>query len=297
MAGGPRRWTGDDPAAVSDARPWLLGGGAGRKPAPAGGVPGTTRSPERAAAMRAAGVEPVDWADAAAVDAAIAGADAHARRRCRRTPTATRCWRATATALAAAPAGVGRLSLDHRGLRRPAGRLGRRGRARSRRSTSAAAGGWRRRRAWLATGLPVHRLPARRHLRAGAQRPRPAARGAGAAGGEAGPGLQPHPRRRHRRGVLARLDGAARTRGGPTTSPTTSRRRREDVIAYAAELLGMPAPPEVPFEDGGALADGAELLGGVEAGRRTGGSRRSSGSRSPIPTIAPGCAAILAAGG
>jgi nucleoside-diphosphate-sugar epimerase len=37
-------------------------------------VSGTTRSAEKAAAMRAAGVEPVDWADAAAVDAAIAGA-------------------------------------------------------------------------------------------------------------------------------------------------------------------------------------------------------------------------------
>ena len=39
-------------------------------------VVGTTRSPEKAAAMRAAGVEPVDWADRAAVDRAIAAADA-----------------------------------------------------------------------------------------------------------------------------------------------------------------------------------------------------------------------------
>ena len=69
----PRLWTADDPAAAPDARPWLLGGGAGRKPAGWRRL-GTTRSPERAAAMRAAGVEPVDWADAGAVDAAIAAA-------------------------------------------------------------------------------------------------------------------------------------------------------------------------------------------------------------------------------
>lgn len=39
-------------------------------------VVGTTRSPERAAAIRAAGMEPVDWDDAAAVDRAIRSAEA-----------------------------------------------------------------------------------------------------------------------------------------------------------------------------------------------------------------------------
>ena len=145
---------------------------------------------------------------------------------------------------------MGRLSLDHRGLRRPAGRLGRRGRARSRRSASAAAGGSRRRPRGAATGLPVQlfRLA-----------------------GIYGPGRSVFDRLREGRAqrvvkpgqVFSRIhvdDVAAgaraprwrgRIRGGPTTSPTTSRRRPRDVIAFAAGLLGLPVPPEVPLEAAG----------------------------------------------
>ena len=32
-------------------------------------------------------------------------------------------------------------------------------------------------------------------------------------------------------------------------SATTTRRRPRDVIAHAAELLGLPLPPEIPFEE------------------------------------------------
>ena len=40
----------------------------------------------------------------------------------------------------------------------------------------------------------------------------------------------------------------------------------QDVIAFAAELLGLPVPPEVPLRGGGALADGAELLRASRSG-------------------------------
>ena len=71
----------------------------------------------------------------------------------------------------------------------------------------------------------------------------------------------------------------------------------QEVIAYAAELLGMPAPPEVPLEAAGLSPMARSFYGGVASGWRTGGSSESSGWRSPIRTTAPGCAAILAAGG
>ena len=211
---------------------------------PAGGVLGTTRSAERAAAMRAAGVEPVDWADAAAVD----GGD--------------RGGRATA---GLAAAGRGRRPGAGAARRGAGGGAGRAGSAISRRRGSMAtgraagstrtgalapvqrarrAGGWRRRRAWLRDRAAGAGLPARRDLRAGAQRPRPAARGAGAAGGEAGAGLQPHPCRRHRRGCC----GASMARPAPGRAYNVADDEPappQDVIAYAAGLLGLPVPPEV----------------------------------------------------
>ena len=133
------RRDGHDPARDPDARPWLLGGGAGRK-ARGWQVRGTTRSADRAAAMRAAGVEPVDWADAAAVDARRSGA-------ARGDPRLAAAGRGGRPGAGAARRGagrgagaVGRISLDDRGLWRPAGRLGRRGGALA---PVASAGGWR----------------------------------------------------------------------------------------------------------------------------------------------------------
>ena len=270
---------------VSDARPWLLGGGARRKPARLAACIGTTRSTPKAAAMRAAGVEPVDWADAAAVEAAIARADGI---------LVSLPPDGIGDPVLVAPRGRARGRRIARGsaISRPPGSTatgraaGSTRRARSRRSPSAGAGGWRRRRAWARDRAAGAGLPAGRDLRAGPQRARPAARGAGAAGGEAGPGLQPDPRRRHRGGAR-RLDGAA----GPGAG--LQRRRRRAGAAAGRDRLRGGAPRDAgaaggAARGGGALADGAELLRGVRSGWRTGGSRRSSGCGSPIPTIAPG---------
>ena len=287
-------WTRHDPTRAADARPWLLGGAAGGKPAAGWRVLGTTRSPEKAAAMRAAGVEPVDWADAGAVDAAIAAADAPAR-----LAAAGRGGRPGAGAArrgaGGGAAGLGGLSLDHRGLRRPAGRLGGRGRARSRRSTSAAAGGWRR-------SAPGSRAGCR-CTSSGS----PASTGRGAA-----------PSTGCARGGRSASSSRARSSAASTstTSPRCSRasmarpapgaglqRRRRPAGAAAGRdrLRGGAARAAAAaggcLRGGGALADGAELLRGVASAWRTGGSRRSSAWRSPTPTTARGWRAILAAGG
>ena len=180
-------------------------------------VVGTTRSPEKAAAMRAAGVEPVDWADRAAVDRAIAAADALLASlppAADGDPVIAR----HADALAGTRAEwAGYLSTtgvygDRRGgwadeedALEPSGERGRR-------RVAAEA-------AWTATGLPVHHFrlagiygPGRSvldRLRAGrAQRVV-----------KPGPGVQPHPRRRHRR----RPRRLARP---PGPRPRLQRRRR-----------------------------------------------------------------------
>ena len=268
MATRRRRWPQACPAGGCSAPPARPSGR--RRCAP----PGSSRSTGR---------------DAAAVD----GGDRRGRRACWSSlppdaagdPVLAR----HARALAAAPARLGRLSLDHRRLWRPAGRLGRRGepaRAGARARPLAGGGGSR-----MARDRPageVFRLA-----------------------GIYGPGRSVLDRLREGRaqrvvkpgqvfsrihvddiaGVLARRDGAAGAGARPTTSPTTSRRRREDVIAFAAELLGVAAAAGGRLRGGRALADGAELLERSRSGSRTGGSARSSGSRSPVPTIARACAA------
>ena len=63
----------------------------------------------------------------------------------------------------------------------------------------------------------------------------------------------------------------------------------QDVIAFAAELLGMPVPPEVAVRAGRAVADGAQLLCRVQARFEPAPSRGAGCARCSIPTIAPAC--------
>ncbi len=225
-------------------------------------VLGTTRSAERAAAMRSAGVEPVDWADAAAVEAAIAAADGLL---VSLPPDAEgdRVLARHGAALAAAPASwVGYLSTtgvygDRQGgwvdEESPLEPLHERGRWR----VAAEA-------AWLATGLPVEifRLA-----------------------GIYGPGRSAFDRLREGRaqrvvkpgqvfsrihvediaGVLRRLDGAA-----GAGDRLQRRRRRAGAAGGCHRVRGRAAGPAGAAADrlrgGRALADGAELLERVEAG-------------------------------
>ena len=129
-------------------------------------------------------------------------------------------------------------------------------------------------------------LPAGRDLRAGAQRARQAARGAGAAGGQAGPGLQPHPRRGHR----ARCSLASMARPDPGAG--LQRRRRRAGAAAGRDRLRRRAPRAAGRRRRcrSRRRSSRRWRGASRASRsgcRTGGSARSWGSRSPSPTIAP----------
>jgi dTDP-4-dehydrorhamnose reductase len=70
----------------------------------------------------------------------------------------------------------------------------------------------------------------------------------------------------------------------------------QDVIAHAAELLGMPAPPEIPFE----RADLSPMARSFYAESKRVSNRRIKaelGVRLAYPTYRAGLASILAAGG
>jgi nucleoside-diphosphate-sugar epimerase len=255
-------------------------------------VAGTTRSAGKAAEMRAAGVEPVDWADADAVDAAIARADrllislppnAEGDPVLRRHAAALRTTR---------PAWVGYLSTT--------GVYGDRG------------GGWvdeddalepvneRSRwrvaaeRAWLATGLPVQvfRLA-----------------------GIYGPGRSALDRVREGRAqrvvkpgqVFSRIhvDDIAATLRASMARPDPGRVYNvaddlptppQDVIAHAAGLLGLPVPPQVSIEE----ADLSPMARSFYAeSKRVANARmkRELGVVLAYPDYRAGLAAILAAGG
>jgi nucleoside-diphosphate-sugar epimerase len=207
---------------------------------------GTTRSPERAAAMRAAGVAPLDWADAAAVDAAIAAAshilvslppDADGD------PVLARHRPALA---AARPAWLGYLSTtgvygDRAGgwvdEASPLAPIGERGRRR----VAAEA-------AWAATGLPVH------HFRlAGIYGPGRSALDElreGTARRTVKPG---HAFSRiHRDDIALAVFAAMRQHRAPglrvlhlvDDEPAES----AAVVEGAARLLGVEPPPAMPFE-------------------------------------------------
>jgi nucleoside-diphosphate-sugar epimerase len=253
---------------------------------------GTTRSPERAAAMRAAGVAPLDWADAAAVDAAIAAAshilvslppDADGD------PVLARHRPALA---AARPAWLGYLSTtgvygDRAGgwvdEASPLAPVGERGRRR----VAAEA-------AWAATGLPVH------HFRlAGIYGPGRSALDrlrAGTARRIVKPGQVFS--RIHVADIAAAL-AASIARPDPGRAYNLADDEPappEDVIEFAAGLLGLPVPPAVAFED----ADLGPMARSFYAeSKRVANDRikRELGLRLAYPDYRRGLAAILAAGG
>ena len=242
--------------------------------------------------MRAAGVAPLDWADAAAVDAAIGSADALlvslppdasgdpvlARHR---------------AALAAAPAAwVGYLSttgvygdrqggwVDEDSALAPVN-------DRSRRRVAAEA-------AWAATGLPVEvfRLA-----------------------GIYGPGRSAFDRLREGRArrvvkpgqVFSRIHvgDVARTLEAALAKPCPGRicnvaddepAPPQDVIAFAARLLDLPVPPEVPF-DAGELSPMARSFWSESKRVSNRRIREELGVDLAFPDYRGGLRAILAAGG
>ena len=162
---------------------------------------------------------------------------------------------------------VDRLPVDGRRLWRPQGRVGRRDEPDCARSPNAACAACRPSAPGSSSardGPACRDLPAGGHLRSWPQRDR-------------------QPARRARRGAsssLAKYSTASTSTTSPacwpqpstrtaatasTTSATTSRPPPQDVVAYAAELLGLPVPPAVPFEQAGLTRHGCQLLGGKQA--------------------------------
>ncbi len=255
-------------------------------------VIGTTRAASRAAELRAAGVEPVDWDDAAAVEAAIRtashvlvslppGADgdpALARRR--------------AALAARGPDWVGYLSttgvygdrqggwVDEDAALNPVNDRGR----------------WRvaAERDWLASGLPVEifRLA-----------------------GIYGPGRSAFDRLREGRAQRVVKEGQVFSRihvddiaGALTASIGRPRPGAvwnvaddgpappQDVIAYAADLLGLPVPPEIPFD----VAELSPMARSFYAESKRVSNRRLREDLGVVlrhPDYRAGLRAILAAGG
>jgi nucleoside-diphosphate-sugar epimerase len=253
---------------------------------------GTARSTEAGAAMRAAGVEPITWADAAAVDAAIAAAD-HLLVSIPPDAAGDPVLARHGAALAAArPHWVGYLSTT--------GVYGDRGGGwvdeESALAPVHARGRWRvaAEAAWRATALPVHvfRLA-----------------------GIYGPGRSPFDRLRAGTAqrvvkpgqVFCRIhvDDLAQTLRASMARPHPGRAYNvaddepappQDVIAYAAGLLGLPAPPEVPLEEA-ALSPMARSFFAESkrvANRRI---KEELGVRLAYPDYRTALAAILAAGG
>lgn len=253
---------------------------------------GTTRSAERGAELRAAGVEPVDWADSAAVEAAIG--------------------RASHVLVSAPPDAAGDPALARFGAalvrRRPewvgylstTGVYGDREGAWVDEETEPApvnARGVRRvaaERAWQESGLPteVFRLA-----------------------GIYGPGRSAFDRLREGRAqrvtkagqVFSRIHvedvaGAlaasmARPEPGAVWNVADDEPAPpQDVIAYAAELLGLPVPPEVPFEE----AELTPMARSFYAESKRVSNRRLRerlGVELRHPNYRAGLRAVLAAGG
>ena len=255
-------------------------------------VRGTTRSAARAAEMRAAGVEAVEWADAGAVDAAIRSARAillSAPPEDAGDPVLARHGAALA---AARPDWVGYLSttgvygdrqggwVDEESPLLPVGERGRR-------RVAAEA-------AWRATGLPVHLFriagiygPGRSvldRLRAGtAQRVvKP---------GQVFSRIHVDDLAQVLRASIARPDpGRAYNVADDEPAPA------QDVVAFAAGLLGLPAPPEVPLEAAGLSAMARSFY--AESKRVANGRiKRELGVALAYPDYRAGLRAILAAGG
>ncbi len=255
-------------------------------------VAGTTRSAETAEAMAAAGVVPLMWEDAAAVEVALRGAS-HVLASMPPGPEGDPALARCAAALKAAEGlrWVGYLSttgvygdrggdwVDEDSPLEPAGR---RGAAR----VAAEAG-------WAATGLPLHifRLP-----------------------GIYGPGRsaldrvrQGSARRIVKPGqVFSRIHVADLARGlaASMARPTPGRAFNladnapappQDVIAFAADLLGLPVPPDEPFETAEMSAMARSFYGESKrvSNRRM---REELGVEPAYPDYRAGLRAILAAG-
>ena len=250
-------------------------------------VRGTTRSAERAAAMRAAGRRAGrlggrggcrcgDRRGRRAARLAAAGG--------RRRPGAGAAWarrwrrlRRDGSAISRPPASTatGRAAGSTR-------------RARSRRSASAAAGGWRRRRPGRRPGCRCSSSGWR------ASTGRGGAPSTGCAKGRAQRVVKPGQvfSRIHVDDVGPGARGLAR----PARDPGRIYNVADDepappgeVIAFAAGLLGLPVPPEVPLEAAGLSAMARSFWDEFEAGVEPAhprGARRSSCS---TPTTAPGC--------
>lgn len=255
-------------------------------------VRGTIRDATRGDALRRAGVEPIDWSDRQEVDLAIGGADAVLASMppgAEGDPALAR----HAAALAAAPARwVGYLSttgvygdrqgawVTEDGALQPAGERGRR-------RVAAEA-------AWAATGLPLHvfRLAgiygpgrsildrvrvgeARRIVRPGQVFSRIHVADVGAV--LAASLAHPHPGR------------AYNVADDLPSSPA-------DVTTFACQLLGMPLPPEEPF-DAATLSPMAASFWSESKRVSNRRIKAELGVRLAFPTYREGLAAVLAAGG
>jgi nucleoside-diphosphate-sugar epimerase len=255
-------------------------------------VSGTTRSAVKAAAMRAAGVEPGDWADAAAVDAAISGAG-HLLVSLPPGADGDRVLARPGAALPAAPVEwAGSLSTtgvygEHEGgwVDEESALAPVNDRSRWRAAAEAA---------WLASGLPVQvfRLA-----------------------GIYGPGRSALDRLRAGRAqrvvkdgqVFSRIhvDDVAAALVASMARPDPGRVYNladdepappEDVIAFAAGLLGLPVPPEVPFEQA-EMSEMARSFWG-ESKRVSNARAKAELGLGPIhPDYRAGLRAILAAEG
>jgi nucleoside-diphosphate-sugar epimerase len=254
-------------------------------------VLGTTRSAEKAAAMRAAGVEPLDWADAGAVDAAIGRAGYVLVSLPPGAAGDPMLDRHGAALAAARPVWVGYLSTtgvygDRQGgwvdEASPLEPVHERGRWR----VAAEA-------AWRATGLPVQvfRLA-----------------------GIYGPGRSVLDRLRAGRArrimkpgqVFSRVHvddvaravaaGMARPEPGVFNVADDEPAPPEDVVAFAAELLGLPVPPAVPFE-AAELTEMARSFWGESKRVSNRRLKRELGVALAYPDYRAGLSAILAAGG
>lgn len=255
-------------------------------------VGGTTRSAARAADMRAAGVEPFHWDDAAAIDRAIGAAGAILVS-LPPDDAGDPVLRRHGEALAAArPGWVGYLSttgvygdraggwVDETADLLPVGERGRRRVAAER--------------AWAATGLPMHvfRLagiygPGRSvldRLRAGTQ-------ARVVRGGQ----------------VFSRIhvDDVAATLAASLARPMPGRAYNVaddepappgDVVAFGAGLLGLPVPPEVAFEAAG-LSPMARSFWAESKRVSNRRIKEELGVRLACPDYRVGLRAVLAAGG
>jgi nucleoside-diphosphate-sugar epimerase len=255
-------------------------------------VLGTVRAPEAAAGLRARGVEPVDWHDAAAVAAAIAAAD---RLLVSVPPDAAGdpvLARHGAALAAARPRWAGYLSTTGVYGDRGGGWVDEEGPL----APATPRGAWRiaAEAAWQATGLPVHvfRLagiygPGRSafdRLRAGtAQRVvKP---------GQVFCRIHVDDLAQVLRASMARPD-PGRVYNVADDAPAPP----QDVVAFAAGLLGLPAPPEVPLEAAGLSPLARSFYAECKrvANRRI---KDELGVRLAYPDYRAGLRAILAAGG